>query len=134
MNTESQIQNFAIQLANEISERNIMNIDEVATMIAIRIKIKMPDFVKENATYEESEYIRLIQELRRMRPNTPQWYEQNYKISLAKHRKANANRAVHNAVNQKCFSKNNGIRTFIIDNHGQEAWDMLVKNPEEATK
>lgn len=108
---DSQIKEFAKQIAKEISELSIMDIDSVALMIEVRMKSSMLDFVNEYSTKEEGEYLKLLKEQSKNKMGTKQYNELSYRLTEAKARKAAANRASNNIRREDNYEK---LKSWVI--------------------
>lgn len=127
---ESQIKKFATAIAKEISERSIMDIDNVALMLEVRIKSSMIDFLNEYSTKEEKEYLKLLTEQSKNKIGTAKYNELAYKLTFAKAKKAAANRAVNNIKREDNYEK---LKSWVIERFGRDVYDVFVADEMEKT-
>jgi hypothetical protein len=121
---ESQIKKVAKEIAKEIAERpRIMDIDSVATMIEMRIKLSMLDFVSEYSTKEEGEYLQLLTLQSKQKVGTPEYNKIAYKLTEAKAKKAAANRAVNNISHENKYQE---LKKWFIEKYGRETFDTFI--------
>lgn len=120
---DTQIKKFANQIAKEILERSIMDVDSVALMIEVRLKSSMLDFVNEYSTKEEGEYLKLLAEQSKNKIGSKQYNEIAYKLTFAKAKKAAANRTQNNLLRIGKYDK---LKKGLIAKHGRETFDAFL--------
>lgn len=120
---ESKIKEFSQDIAKEISERSIMDIDAVAMMIETRIKASMLDFVNEYSTKEETQYLRLLNIQSQQRVGSKEYNEVAYKLTAAKARKAAANRAANCLKREDTYDK---FKSWVAARHGKDEVDLFI--------
>lgn len=116
---------FAKDLAEEIATRNIYEVDEVSTLIKVWTMMYAAELVKEYATEAELEYIHLLKQQSLKKMHSKDYVELGYKLSLAKHKKAAANRAASEISNDVKYRK---LRDFVVQNYGRNALDDFFHN------
>ncbi len=112
------IDDFAKQLAKEISERPSFDIEEIVTLIAVRVNDAMMTFVGEHSINLEKEYQALLKEARTYKINTPKYIDIGYRIAEIKSKKSLANRAHHNVDQDQKYYQ---LQKFIKEKYGNEA-------------
>jgi hypothetical protein len=90
------IERVSNDIAKEIISRPKFDLEEISGIIKFRIKESMLELLLENVEKEEVMYYRLLVEQSELRLGSPEYIKLGYKLSLAKNRKAIANRAVNN--------------------------------------
>jgi hypothetical protein len=122
------IEHCALALAREITERKFCDIEEIKTLISVRFKDALIDFIKEQSANEEKEWMKLLEIQAKNKQGTQAYLETGYKLAAQKHRKAITNR-LNNNVKQN--HKVSHLRKFVIERFGEESihqFDELYKN------
>ncbi len=118
------IKNVSTEIAKEIITRPNFDLQEITGIINFRLKESILDILLSNVEKEEVNYHKLLLEQSKNRPGSKQYVELGYKLSIAKNKKAIANRAVNNVKNRNKISI---CLNFIKQNYGFEALDKLHK-------
>lgn len=108
------IEDLSKSIAREIIERPNFEVEEISTIIMVRIKDSLMDILLENVQKEEAKYMKLLIEQSKLRVGSRDYVKLGYKLSIAKHKKSIANRAVHN---QRKINKLNVALEYIKDNY-----------------
>lgn len=119
------IDTLAASLSESISERGRYNLEEVALMIAARIKSSIRDILAEHATQEEREYNKLVELQATQRVGSPDYVATGYKLSTLKHRKSLANRAASEAKKGDALQI---LKDFVRNEHGIDKLRDLLKD------
>lgn len=118
------IKEFCKTTAIDISERKLMNIDEVATMLEVRILASLLDFISEYSSIEEKKYLDLLNIQKQNKVGSQKYNEIAYKLTAVKAKKAAANRAINNI---KRDDKYEMLKQWIIDKYGESEFKMFTK-------
>ncbi|MDA3614678.1 hypothetical protein [Polluticaenibacter yanchengensis] len=114
---ESKIKILSTQIAKAISERSIFEINNIAVLIEVSIKEEMEELVSEYASIEERRYLKLLTEQSKNKPGSREYVKLGYELSLAKAKKAAANRAVNNIKRTESHER---LRNWVIQKYGIE--------------
>jgi len=112
------VEKLAEELANEISERKIFDIDDVKQLISIRFRSGLFDFLSELSSVEEKEYLIALDQQSRNKIGSTQYIALGYKLSALKAKKASVNRAINNV---KRDDKLERLKKFVNDKFGELA-------------
>ena len=118
--TQDKLRNYATYLSNEIANRGTYNVSETETLIFITMQEAYADMIKSIALYETEEYSKLLKIQQTLKLGSRAYIEHSYKLSIAKDKKKQANKALNDLHNN---SKYNQLRDFVIKRFGQEAMD-----------
>ena len=121
--TETKIKDFSESLAKEITERSIISAKEISGLIEVRIKMSMKEFVSEYSTKSEREYLELLEKQSKCTVGSPEYNVNAYKLTQAKAKKAEANRAKNNMQREDNYKK---LKDYVIDNYGRPVFDDFV--------
>jgi len=94
------IERVSNDIAKEIISRPKFDLEEISGIIKFRIKESVLEILLANVEKEEVAYHRLLVEQSTLRLGSPEYIKLGYKLSLAKNKKAIANRAVNNVRNK----------------------------------
>lgn len=122
---DNSIKEFAKDIAKEISERSIMDVDNVALMIEVRLKSSMIDFVSEYSVKEEKEYLKILEQQSKTKRGSRQYVELGYKLALAKSKKSAANRTANNLRQTDIYSR---FKSWITQKYGREVVDEFISS------
>lgn len=86
------IENFARELASEMANRNIFNMDEFVALIKTRFRIAYSDIINTESEKHEKEYYELLERQSKNRIGSAAYIETAYKLSAAKYKKKTLNR------------------------------------------
>lgn len=112
------ITDFSEQLANEISQRKIYDFKEISNLIKVRTKFALRNIMNEYSTDAELEYLKLLNQQSKNKINSADYVKMGYKLSVAKHRKASANRAVNNMGRNDDYQR---LKNFVSHKFGAES-------------
>lgn len=121
---ESKIKEFSNEIAKEIAQRSIMDVNDVSLMISVRIKNAMPDFIEEYSSKAEKEYLKLLNEQSKNKVGTKEYNQLAYKLTIAKSKKATANRALNNFRRKDNYGN---LKEWVVEKYGKHALDEFVK-------
>lgn len=116
----SALRDFSKDLTNQISELRVLDVNELAFTIEMRVKLFIKDLVNEYATDAEIEYQKQKAELMKHKHGTSGYLIAANKLSVIKDRKKLANRA---ANDDKRKDEYDGFKTFIKERFGQSILD-----------
>tara|TARA_R110000868_G_scaffold120090_2_gene318889 strand:- start:1440 stop:1754 length:315 start_codon:yes stop_codon:yes gene_type:complete len=88
------IKKIANDIATEIAQRNIMDIEGVSVMIAVKIKQGLTDIMMESTSQAQQDYFKLLVEQQK-NLGTKNYIEFGYKLGLAKAKMKRANTAMN---------------------------------------
>jgi len=108
---------FSLRLANEIAQRNIYDIDEVATLIKVNIESELGSLIRENAEKVEAKYQEVLQRQAKNRIGSKEYIDLGYQLARLKHEKKAMNKAADKEKRDRMYSL---LRAFIIDRLGGE--------------
>jgi len=111
------IDKCAKDLAEAISERNPFSIDEVKTMIVVRFKACLQEFVKEYVNENEKEYFSLLEQQSKNRIGSHSYIQLGYKLSAARHKKAVTNRIMNEIKSDDRFIQ---FKNFVTEKFGED--------------
>lgn len=117
------IERFAHNLAKEISDRPSFDIAEIETLIAVRVQSVMFEIMNQHALNEEKEYLALLNEQSQYKAGSEKYNKTAYKLSIAKSKKAIANRAANNVGRDDNFSK---MKIFLISKNRKDLLDEFL--------
>lgn len=116
------INKCAEDLAVEISQRRVFNIEEIKTLIVIKFKESIVDFIKEYATQDENSYQSLLLKQSKNRVGSKEYVSLGYELAAAKHRKATTNRVLNEIKKE---SKLTLLIEFVAEAYGPETIDKF---------
>lgn len=119
------ITDFSEQLAREIAERNVYDINDIAALIESRVNMCVRDIVDEYTTQAEMEYMRLLDRQSKNKIGGTEYILLGYKIAAAKQKKAAANRASNNMRKEDEYSR---LKDFVEINFGKDVLDEFFRN------
>jgi hypothetical protein len=93
------IEQLSDSIAKEIITRPNFDVNEISTIIKVRIKDSLLDILLENVQKEEANYLKLLIKQSELKYGSREYVKYGYDLSIAKHKKAVANRAVNNIRN-----------------------------------
>jgi len=123
------IKSVSKEIAKEIITRPNFDLEEISGIINFRLKESILDILLSNVEKEEVAYHKLLLQQSNNKPGSKNYIELGYKLSIAKNKKAIANRAVSNAKNK---TKAGICINFIKENFGHSAYDDLCKILDES--
>lgn len=94
------IKNVSNEIAKEIITRPKFDLEEISGIINFRLNESILEILLSNCEKEEITYHRLLLEQSTHKVGSKQYVEFGYKLSIAKNKKAIANRAVNNVKNK----------------------------------
>jgi hypothetical protein len=94
------IESLSESIAKEIISRPKFDVLEISNIIKVRIKDSLLDILLENVQKEEAIYLRLLIKQSELPLGSKEYVKLGYQLSIAKHKKAVANRAVNNVRNR----------------------------------
>lgn len=109
MKTESIINDFAKDLAKEITERNSYDLSAIETLIVVRTKDSLSRMIKEYTTKEELVYTKLVNKLAALKPGHKDANDIGVEIAVAKLRMSAARK----------FLKHQALKDFAIERLGE---------------
>lgn len=112
------IEHCALALAKEITERKFCDVEEIKTLISVRFKDTLIDFIKEQSSFEEKEYIKLLEIQSKNKIGSSNYFEIGMKLSLQKHKKAITNRLHHNVKQNHQVIH---LRKYVVEHFGEQA-------------
>lgn len=118
------ITDFANSLAQEIAQRQIFDVNEIASMIKVRTNFAIRELMNEYTTESEKEYMNLVYQQSRQRVGSKEYIEFGYKLAALKHKKAAANRAANNLKRQDDYQL---LKNFVIDKFGDDVYNEFCE-------
>lgn len=118
------VDHCADALAREISTRRIFDIEEVKTLIAVRIKSALPDILDENSINVQNEYDRLLAQSRKVKLGSPEYIMLGYELARAKAALKKSNRLLNHIRKDQA---NESLRAFVLEKYGESALDGFVE-------
>ena len=112
------IKKLAQDLAAEISEITVYDVNQVAKMIEVRTSICIGEIIKEYSTEAELEYLNLREKLYRSIKYSDEYWEISHKLTFAKHKKTSANRVVNNISREDYYKR---LKQFVYEKYGTDS-------------
>lgn len=125
------IKTISAEIAHEIADMKMLDINNVSKMIEMRIKMALYSIVSEYSTKEEQDYIDLLNEQSRHYVGSKRYNEIAYKITQTKFKKKLANRMLNNMMQDHKYGM---FKDYIINRYGREVFDDFINEtmPHEA--
>lgn len=105
-------------IVSEILQRPNLESQDLENLIYTRIKQSLFGIIMEYQNIEDAEYLRLLTEQQKHRVGTMMYNEIGQKLSIAKHKKAAANRITNNIKRVENFED---LRKYVYSKFGDEA-------------
>lgn len=121
------ITDFSERLAKEIADRKIYDFEEISTLIQVRTSFLLRDMINEYSTEAQRDYLELLKERSKYKINSTAFLKMGYKISVAKQRKADANRAANMMGRQDDYQK---LKNFVSHKFGLKVLNEFYNQKE----
>jgi hypothetical protein len=120
------IEHCAFMLAKEISQRNVINVDEIKALIKTRINGALSSIMQEYSNIHEEEYIKAVKTAKEAF-GTKDYVRLGLKVAELKQKRTAANRVMCELRKDKKYI---ALKDFVIERFGKEVYNEFVSGLE----